>query len=214
MTETEDNAVGAAVPFRELLQKLTGQVAPFKSDAAIRGQELIESTGLGCSQLNEILVLHGYDRITDSFFRYLVDEGYLADTDTKEEHGPKTNAAFTSVEQFRVGIDRFRTYAILRYGNIKHAFKHLSIRDRGELCNELGALEPIEESHYTARHEPVNPIDELIHRVVTRTLELDLIEEVFDDRDYLVLREKTTGSIFRVVTGDAMLTNAFWNFYL
>jgi len=31
---------------------------------------------------------------------------------------------------------------------------------------------------------------------------------------YLLLREKSTDSVFRVVTGDRFLTNAFWNFYL
>lgn len=31
---------------------------------------------------------------------------------------------------------------------------------------------------------------------------------------HLFLRETLTDSIFRVMTGDAMLTNSFWNFYL
>lgn len=32
--------------------------------------------------------------------------------------------------------------------------------------------------------------------------------------NYTVLREQISGSIFRVMTADAMLTNTFWNFYL
>jgi hypothetical protein len=35
-----------------------------------------------------------------------------------------------------------------------------------------------------------------------------------DGNEYLLLREKITNSIFRVVSGDPFLTNAFWNFYL
>ena len=44
---------------------------------------------------------------------------------------------------------------------------------------------------------------------------LNTLEFVFDDiEDVVVLREKYTKSIFRVVTKDKHLTNSFWNFYL
>ena len=52
---------------------------------------------------------------------------------------------------------------------------------------------------------------QLVRGIVTRTLEFELEEE---SEDYIVLREKISGSIFRVMTADAMLTNTFWNFYL
>jgi len=55
---------------------------------------------------------------------------------------------------------------------------------------------------------------DLIRRILTRTLEFQICEKMVGDSRYLLLREKTTDSVFRVVTGDRFLTNAFWNFYL
>jgi len=51
---------------------------------------------------------------------------------------------------------------------------------------------------------------ELIRRILTNNLVFSL-----DVRSgYLFLREEVSNCIFRVVTGDAMLTNSFWNYYL
>jgi hypothetical protein len=63
----------------------------------------------------------------------------------------------------------------------------------------------------------VNTIEqcaELIRAIMLRQLEFDLESQKENNREYLLLREKISRSIFRVVTGDATLTNAFWNFYL
>jgi hypothetical protein len=51
---------------------------------------------------------------------------------------------------------------------------------------------------------------ELVHRIVTRSMDFALSEE----RGATVLREKISQCVFRVATRDAMLSNAFWNFYL
>jgi hypothetical protein len=53
----------------------------------------------------------------------------------------------------------------------------------------------------------------LIYRVLTHRLQFQLEPTQVDGKTYLVLRETISGSVFRVVTGDAMLTNAFWNFF-
>ncbi len=50
----------------------------------------------------------------------------------------------------------------------------------------------------------------LIRKIMLNTLELN-IEET---EDLILLREKISGCIFRVVTRNDMLTNSFWNFYL
>ena len=55
---------------------------------------------------------------------------------------------------------------------------------------------------------------ELIFRIVTGTLEFCIDKKSINDVEYHFLRETTSGSIFRVMTGDAMLANCFWNFYL
>ena len=56
----------------------------------------------------------------------------------------------------------------------------------------------------------INDCARLVKRIVTRTLELSLA----DEEGATVLREDISGSVFRIATKDAMLTNAFWNFYL
>ena len=55
---------------------------------------------------------------------------------------------------------------------------------------------------------------ELIRRILTRTLEFCICEKLVDGDRYLLLKESTTDSLFRVITGDRFLTNVFWNFYL
>jgi hypothetical protein len=55
---------------------------------------------------------------------------------------------------------------------------------------------------------------ELIRGVVLRNLEFDIENKNDGGMKYSYLRERISGCIFRVVTGDKMLTNAFWNFYL
>lgn len=55
---------------------------------------------------------------------------------------------------------------------------------------------------------------ELVSRIVTSTLEFDVQDVLVEDLPYVFLREKISGCIFRVMTGDQQLSNAFWNFYL
>ena len=55
---------------------------------------------------------------------------------------------------------------------------------------------------------------QLIYRIVTRTLQFCIEKKTIEKIEYHYLRETVSKSIFRVMTGDAMLTNSFWNFYL
>jgi hypothetical protein len=55
---------------------------------------------------------------------------------------------------------------------------------------------------------------ELIVRIVTGTLEFRIEKKLLNGVEYNFLRETISDSIFRVMTGDAMLANSFWNFYL
>ena len=54
----------------------------------------------------------------------------------------------------------------------------------------------------------------LIHKIVTLSLEFQIEKKSIGDSEYYFLRERISNSIFRVMTGDAMLMNSFWNFYL
>jgi hypothetical protein len=54
----------------------------------------------------------------------------------------------------------------------------------------------------------------IIRRVLLNELEFYIEEKTVDGKAYVLLREVISGSVFRVMTGDAKLTNSFWNFYL
>jgi len=55
---------------------------------------------------------------------------------------------------------------------------------------------------------------ELIYRFLTQTVQFRIEMKCLANVEYQLLRETVSNSIFRVMTGDAMLTNSFWNFYL
>lgn len=51
----------------------------------------------------------------------------------------------------------------------------------------------------------------LVRKILLSSLEFDIDDS---ENGYVFLREKITGCIFRVMTGDKLLTNSFWNFYI
>ena len=54
----------------------------------------------------------------------------------------------------------------------------------------------------------------LIRSHVLRSVEYEIFEETEECGEYTYLKEKISGCIYRVVTGDKVLTNSYWNFYL
>jgi hypothetical protein len=63
----------------------------------------------------------------------------------------------------------------------------------------------------------VNTVDQcarLVRCLLLRQLAFTIEAKNKPEGEYLLLREKISSSIFRVVSGDPFLTNAFWNFYL
>ena len=60
----------------------------------------------------------------------------------------------------------------------------------------------------------VNQCAELLRRVMLNEMEFSLEEILVEDRTTLVLREKISGCVYRAMTGDELLNNSFWNFYL
>jgi hypothetical protein len=130
---------------------LVGQSVPDENDKKIPETAIKllgdNKGGLGYSQLNELLLLLGFDRISHNFFQYLVDES--------TEYKPKSSlGSFKALED---GITRFRKAALLLYGNVKFAFKKLS-HDKNAL-KRLDTLKPANEDKFTSRHNPVCPIE-------------------------------------------------------
>jgi hypothetical protein len=134
----------------QLLTDLTGQEPTFPQNIDGHVAALLKGTGIGYSQLNELLLLLGYDRLTHRFFQYLLNGK------TEYEFG----GAFKSFDELRGGIDRFRTVALLGFGNIKFAFKYLSAPTTN-LNEELARTGPTDTSSFESRHDPLMPIEQI-----------------------------------------------------
>ncbi|MFL6196522.1 MAG: hypothetical protein ACJ75H_20240 [Thermoanaerobaculia bacterium] len=135
----------------KLLEDLTGEIAPLGDTTGHKKAVLLLDSGqgaLGYSQFNELLLMMGYDRVSHAFFQYLVDGG------TAYEPG----TALLSLEHLQEGVERFRKLALVLFGNVKFAFKNLS-RDVERLNDWLWRLGPREESEFSTRHDPVQPIE-------------------------------------------------------
>lgn len=144
MTHTPDT-------IKIILEDMTGQEAPLAKETDQVVVDLPFPSGVGYSQLNEYLLLLGYARITPPFFQFLVDGSASY----------KNGSAVKSLEELRGGVDRFRKWAILRYGNVKYAFKYLSTVAEDVLANELNCLDPINPSEFAKRHDPLIAIEEI-----------------------------------------------------
>jgi len=131
-----------------IMADLTGQQALFPKDLETSARTLLDQSGLGYSQFNELLLLLGYDRVTPEFFQFLID-GTI-----EYQYGN----ALKSLEQFRAGVERFRILAIRSFGNIKFGFKYLSAPTTN-LFAEIGKLGKVEETRFSKRHEPLAPIE-------------------------------------------------------
>jgi len=145
-----DNDSGAIMPdsICSILADLTGQDAPFGQQFEADARKLLSGKGLGYSQLNELLLLLGYDGITRSLFQYIVDGS--------TEY--KSTAALKSIDKLRDGVDRVRKLAILSYGNVKYGFKYLS-NPTTDLAAELAGTPPVDPKEFKSRHDPLLPPD-------------------------------------------------------
>jgi hypothetical protein len=139
-------APGETETIAKLLEALTGQRAPLPE-----GQDGISSfpkSGLGYSQLNELLLLFGYDRVTRPFFQFLAD-GTL---------DYKPGCAIRSIEEFQTGVERARQLSLLFFGNVKFGFKKFG-RDADELRFYHASTQPVDEEMFKNRHDPIHPVD-------------------------------------------------------
>ena len=135
-----------------LLEELTGEPVPFADKVPdIERLSIEDADGLGHSQLNEVLLMSGLDRVTQAFFAYLVDGS--------TSYTPGMTIA--SLESFEKGVQRFRKTALLVYGNVKFAFKNFST-NTADLEAEVEGRSPKDTALFAQRHSPiipVNPID-------------------------------------------------------
>jgi hypothetical protein len=132
-----------------LLESLSGQpTAPNIQLPRMAVEALDSGKGLGYSQLNELLLILGYDRICPELFQFLIDG--------TTEYSP--GSSIRSILELQGAVTRFRKLALLFFGNVKFAFKRLGTNP-DELLSWVQALEPRDEQSYEARHDPIQPVE-------------------------------------------------------
>ncbi len=141
-------AIDESPRLSQLLEALASQRPPLPE-----ASKLVPSfprKGLGYSQLNELLLLLGYDRVTHAFFQFLVD-GTL-------DYQP--GCELGSIEDLEAGVERARQLSLLFFGNVKFGFKKLA-RDTDELSFYHGSTQPVDPEILKQRHEPIHPVDQI-----------------------------------------------------
>ena len=171
-----------------ILADLTGEAEPPEKQFETETQGALSGTGLGYSQFNELLLLLGYDRVTESFFQFLVDGS--------TEY--KSGAAFRSLKNLREGVDRFRKLAMLHFGNVKYGFKYLS-GPTTDLTDELAGETPVDPAEFSCRHDPLLPVEPIpgnktyyLGRIIKRDLDVRIQQNPDDAeaKQQLQYREK------------------------
>ena len=127
----------------DLIEQFAGQEIPFAHNANFLGLDSFPDGGVGYSQLNEILLTLGYDRVSRDFFTFVFGDRHT----------------ISNVSEFADRIDHFRKLAMLRYGNIKYAFKHLADKDTVYINSQLASYRRISEDAYIKRHPPVSSLE-------------------------------------------------------
>ena len=170
---------------KNLIQNLVGEPITVNCDRFDELYIFENGTVIGYSQFNEILLLIGFDRITQSFFQYLVDQ--------KIEY--KNRSSIKSISQLEKGVTEFRKLAILLYANVKFGFKVLA-RNSEELEYQLDTLSPLDKTIFTRRHEPIleitpiKPEDTYLLGYKIRDQLLESLLDIPDDPELNYLNKK------------------------
>lgn len=126
-----------------LLLDLTGEQVPDVTAAGLS----FTPKAIGFSQLNELLLSFGYDRVSPSLFQFLVNG----------ETNYRSGAALPSLDAFEDGVRRFRVLCMLMFGNVKFGFKMYS-QDPKLLAQDVDLLRPRSIVRFRKRHTAVHPI--------------------------------------------------------
>jgi len=180
----------AANDLSKCIEDLTGQKTPIECPEALAtAVNLLDgkkSAGLGLSQLNELLLQLGYDRVSPMLFMYLCD-GTI-----QYEAG----RSIASLAQLRQGVDRFRRLALLFYGNVKFGFKRLALSEE-DLADHHARSAPKSKEPYKRRHPSILELKQIsgeetfyLGYVVQRNLEQRLKDHPNDGQAKAMLKRR------------------------
>jgi hypothetical protein len=135
-----------------LIERLTGQKLPLEENLFIIERLSKKDLDLGYSQFNELLLLLGYDRLSKSFFQFLV----TGDIEFNAE------STLRDLSQLEKQIDRIVEFSLRLFGNIKFGYKRLSSEIyEEEFQNWYDEFQPREEAIFKSRHHPLLPVDKI-----------------------------------------------------
>lgn len=137
---------------QKIIEDLVASQFSDQTETFIKAEKLCKNGGIGYSQFNELLLLLGKDRVSSSFFQFLVSR----------THEYVSGSAITDLGVFRSNVDEFRVYAMLRFGSISFAYQQVSKRSSEDMRVFLDEFKPIDEAVYTKRHDELialEPID-------------------------------------------------------
>lgn len=107
---------------------------------------------IGVSQMNELLLTAGFDRVTEDFFMFLYRE-----RPEKYIYGTRIRG----IKELAIKVNKLREYAALKFGNFKFAFKRWAQMSHGEIEEDLLELLPPRKDYFTTRTEPLEALKEI-----------------------------------------------------
>ena len=212
MKESKNTFQRKVEQLKQLLEDLTGQCATLDSSVIKEAAKSLEKggRGMGMSQFNELLLLHGFDRIKTAFFQYLVDGSAEC----------KPGVCIDSLDQLEEGVKRFQKLALQAYGNVKYGFKQLST-DPELLWEFVNAWQQISPEQYKNRHDPIFPVDPIdgketyfLGYLVERELK-ERLEENPDDAEALQAEKKRKSIVeIGIRNQEAYLASDYLDIYI
>jgi hypothetical protein len=135
------------------LELLTGQKSNLREvfDKCI-DIDAFERGPMGVSQMNELLLTAGFDRVTEDFFMFLYKG-------RPEKYNDGTR--IRGIEELKIKVNKLREYGALKFGNFKFAFKRWSQMSHREIEEDLSELLPPRKDYFTTRTEPLEALKEI-----------------------------------------------------
>lgn len=174
------------------LQLLAGQSSTLSEAFDNLRLSGLKNRSIGVSQLNELLLAAGFDRVSEGFFAFLV-KGQPIDY--------KDGTTIKGMDDLHKCVDTVRKYAALKYGNFKFAFKKWCRMTTSELRSDLEELLPRRDSYFRER---TPPMDDIQHIAVVDRYHLGYITGFDHDGRRKQIQEIAEANLRRYLVFDHM----------
>lgn len=157
---------------KQVPDHLKNELFRMKIKKIIKG---IKQNGLNYEQFNEILLIHIQNRVSRGFFNYFF------------------SSVTIDLKKLKIGVEIFRGYSLLHFGNFKFTYRNLSEKNSKEIEDILGSYKEIPKSVYCNRLEPVLNLNRIKKEKVYLLgyLSVKIFEKEFDLLEKVVNNEGT-----------------------